>query len=80
MASTVVVSEEVLGVALGWLDPVVVGVVAAVKGLAIVVGLPVSVRSTSVGPSVGHGLCTVLPNCVGVSERVGDNAAEVTAL
>ena len=38
MASTVVVSGEVPGAALGWLDPLVVGVVAAVKGLAIVEG------------------------------------------
>ena len=80
MASAVVVSGEVSGAALGWLDPVVVGVVVAVKGLAIVVGLPVSVRPTSVGPSVGHGLGTVLPNCVGVLEQVGNKAADVTAL
>ena len=80
MASAVVVRREVSGAALGWVDPVVVGVVASVKGLAIVVGLPVLVRPTSVGPSVGHGLCTVLPNCVGVSEQVGDDAVGVTAL
>ena len=43
-------------------------------------GGSVSVRPTSVGPSVGHGLCTVMPDCVGVSEQVGENAADVTAL
>ena len=80
MASAVVVSREVSVAALGWLHPVVVGVVAAVKGLSMVVGLPVSIRPAFVGPSVGRGLCTVLPNCVGVSERVGDEAVKVTAL
>ena len=39
---------------------------------------PVSVRS--VVPSVGHGPWTVLSNGVGMSERVCDDAANVTAL
>jgi hypothetical protein len=42
---------------------------------------PVSIRSVrTVAPSVGRGPCTVLPNGVGVSERVCDDAADVTAL
>ena len=42
---------------------------------------PVSVRYVrSVAPSVGHGPYTVLPNGVGVSERVCVDAADVTAL
>ena len=68
--------------------PLKTGRVVAISSVGLLSSWPVSVRPNDTGlltvqsvvPSVGHGPCTFLPIGAGVSERVCDDAANVTAL
>jgi hypothetical protein len=68
--------------------PLKTGRFVAISSVGLLSSWPVSVRPNETGlvtvrsivPSVGHGPCTFLANGGGLSERVCDDAADVTAL